>query len=181
MFLLAVLVMGLVLAALYENLLDPLIILITVPLALLGALAGLVLRGLPLDVYGQMGLLMLVSLTAKNAILIVEFANQRMAEGLDLDTAIRGAAVARLRPILMTSCAMIAGMLPLALGMGEGGDQTAPLGRAVMGGLIFGTFATLTVVPAAYAWVMGAAGRASLSVDPDDPQSPHYHPDHAVS
>lgn len=84
MFALAILVMVLVLAALYENFADPFIILVTVPLAMLGAVGGLMLRGLPLDVYGQMGLLMLVSLTAKNAILIVEFANQRMAEGLDL-------------------------------------------------------------------------------------------------
>ncbi|MEY4746933.1 MAG: hypothetical protein RLZZ442_1525, partial [Cyanobacteriota bacterium] len=112
-FALAILVMVLVLAALYENFADPFIILVTVPLAMLGAVGGLMLRGLPLDVYGQMGLLMLVSLTAKNAILIVEFANQRMAEGLDLDTAIRGAAIARLRPILLTALAALAGGIPL--------------------------------------------------------------------
>jgi Cu/Ag efflux pump CusA len=81
----------------------------------------------------------------------------------------------------MTSLAMLAGMIPMALGWSEAGSQTAPLGRAVMGGLIFGTFATLTLVPAAYAWIMGPVGRASLSVDPDDPRSPHFQKDHAVS
>ncbi|MFM9072254.1 MAG: efflux RND transporter permease subunit, partial [Cyanobium sp.] len=112
-FVLGTLVMGLVLAALYENVLDPVIILVTVPLALLGAVLGLALRGLPLDVYGQMGLLVLVSLAAKNGILIVEFANQRLKQGLSLGEAIHGAAVARLRPILLTAISSLVGFLPL--------------------------------------------------------------------
>ena len=101
--------------ALYESFVDPLIILLTVPVALMGALIGLQLRGLPLDVYGQMGLLVLISLAAKNGILIVEFANQRRAAGLALKDAIQGAAIQRMRPILLTTVTSLAGFLPLVL------------------------------------------------------------------
>ena len=108
-------------------------------------------------------------------------AEQARLAGADAATAARQAGQTRLRAILMTSLAMLAGMVPMALGWSEAGSQTAPLGRAVMGGLIFGTLATLMLVPAAYAWIMGPVGRASLSVDPDDPRSPHFQKDHAVS
>ena len=154
-FALAILVMVLVLAALYENFADPFIILVTVPLAMLGAVGGLLLRGLPLDVYGQMGLLMLVSLTAKNAILIVEFANQRMAEGLDLDTAIRGAAIARLRPILLTALAALAGGIPLLFANGFGSGGRVSIGTVVFFGLLVSTFLGLFVVPVIYRIIKG--------------------------
>jgi len=154
-FALAILVMVLVLAALYENFADPFIILVTVPLAMLGAVGGLMLRGLPLDVYGQMGLLMLVSLTAKNAILIVEFANQRIAEGLDLDTAIRGAAIARLRPILLTALAALAGGIPLLFANGFGSGGRVSIGTVVFFGLLVSTFLGLFVVPVMYRIIKG--------------------------
>jgi multidrug efflux pump subunit AcrB len=154
-FLLAVLVMGLVLAALYENLIDPLIILITVPLALLGALGGLVLRGLPLDVYGQMGLLVLVALAAKNGILIVEFANQRLREGFDLEAAIRDSATSRLRPILLTALSSLAGFLPLLLARGASASSRISIGTVVFCGLLVSTALSLFVVPSVYRLIKG--------------------------
>jgi multidrug efflux pump subunit AcrB len=154
-FVLGTLVMGLVLAALYENVLDPLIILVTVPLALLGAVLGLAARGLPLDVYGQMGLLVLVSLAAKNGILIVEFANQRLRQGLPLQEAIHGAAVARLRPILLTAISSLVGFLPLLLARGAGAASRISIGTVVFSGLFVATFLSLFVVPVVYRLVKG--------------------------
>jgi hydrophobe/amphiphile efflux-1 (HAE1) family protein len=154
-FVLGTLVMGLVLAALYENVLDPLIILVTVPLALLGALTGLALRGLPLDVYGQMGLLVLVSLAAKNGILIVEFANQRLKRGLPLEEAIHGASVARLRPILLTAMSSLVGFLPLLLASGAGAASRVSIGTVVFSGLFVATLLSLFVVPVVFRVVKG--------------------------
>jgi hydrophobe/amphiphile efflux-1 (HAE1) family protein len=152
---LAVLVTLLLLAALYDNFLDPFIILITVPLALLGALVGLALRDLPLDVYGQMGLLVLVSLAAKNGILIVEFANQRLAEGVDLDSAIRDAARTRLRPILLTAVSSLAGFVPLLLARGFGSGSRVSIGTVVFSGLLVATLLSLFVVPVLYRIIKG--------------------------
>ena len=149
-FALGVLVMLLVLAALYENVIDPLIIGVTVPLALLGAAAGLGLRGMALDVYGQMGLLVLVSLAAKNGILIVEFANQRLAAGEPLEQAIREAALARLRPILLTAFSSLAGFLPLLLASGFGSGSRVSIGTVVFSGLLASTALSLLVVPVIY-------------------------------
>jgi hydrophobe/amphiphile efflux-1 (HAE1) family protein len=149
-FALGVLVMLLVLAALYENFVDPLIIGITVPLALLGAVIGLGLRGMALDVYGQMGLLVLVSVAAKNGILIVEFANQRLAAGEPLEQAIRDASIARLRPILLTAIASLAGFIPLLLASGFGSGSRMSIGVVVFSGQLVSTALSLLVVPVVY-------------------------------
>jgi hydrophobe/amphiphile efflux-1 (HAE1) family protein len=154
-FALAVLVMFLVLAGLYENFADPLIILATVPMGVLGGVLGLALRGLPLDVYGQMGLLVLVSLAAKNAILIVEFANQRLDEGMPLDEAVHGAAVARLRPILLTAISSLAGFLPLVFATGAGAASRTSIGTVVFFGLMVATLLTLFLVPTLYRIIKG--------------------------
>ena len=109
-----------------------------------------------------------------NAILLVTFAERARISGSAAPEAARDGAQSRLRPILMTSFAMIAGMLPLAFGMGEGGDQTAPLGRAVVGGLALATVATLFVLPAVFVLVRNQASTKSRSLDPDDPLSGHF-------
>src|SRR5205823_4017293 len=115
-----------------------------------------------------------------NAILLVTFAEQSRRSGVAANAAAVEGARSRLRPILMTSLAMMAGMLPMALGLGEGGEQTAPLGRAVIGGLAAATLATLLVLPTVFAIVQGRVGRQSASLDPFDPQSTHYHPEAAA-
>jgi Cu/Ag efflux pump CusA len=111
-----------------------------------------------------------------NSILLVTFAERSRAMGREpWEAAIEGAR-SRLRPILMTSFAMIAGMIPMAVGLGEGGEQTAPLGRAVIGGLVGATFATLIVLPAIFATLQSRHARVSASLDPDDPHSPYFEP-----
>ncbi|HXI75607.1 MAG TPA: efflux RND transporter permease subunit, partial [Steroidobacteraceae bacterium] len=147
---LAVLLVYLFLVMNFQSWIDPLIVLMAVPFALGGVLWMLFLTRTPMSVPALMGTLMCIGLTTANSILVVSFANQRMAVG---DDALRAAATAgctRLRPVLMTAGAMILGMVPMALGIGEGGEQNAPLGRAVIGGLLFATFATLIFVPTMY-------------------------------
>ena len=162
---LAIVVMVLVLAALYDSFLDPFVILVTVPLALLGAGLGLAARGLPLDVYGQMGLLVLVSVAAKNGILIVEFANQRLKEGLALDLAIHEASIARLRPILLTAFASLAGFVPLFFASGFGSGSRISIGTVVFFGQFVSTVLSLFVVPVIYrivkGWELGWMGRVA--------------------
>jgi multidrug efflux pump subunit AcrB len=121
-----------------------------------------------------MGAIMAIGVAVANAILLVTFAERSRLQGLDAAGAAIDGATSRLRPILMTSMAMIAGMAPMAIGLGEGGEQTAPLGRAVIGGLGGATLATLLVLPAIFAIVQGKVRRASVSLDPDDPASPHF-------
>ncbi len=147
---LGVTVVYLLLAGLYESFVDPLIILLTVPMALLGALIGLKLRGLTLDVFAQMGLLVLVSLAAKNGILIVEFANQRLKQGIALTDAIEEAALNRMRPILLTAVTSLAGFLPLLLATGTGSASRISIGTVVFSGLLVSTLLSLFIVPATY-------------------------------
>jgi len=147
---LALIVVYLVLAALYESLGDPLVILLSVPAALLGAIGLLILRHITSDVYAQVGYVMLIGLAAKNAILIVEFAIQARARGTDVTEAVIEAAQTRLRPILMTSIAFIAGLLPLVFATGAGSGSRESLGTAVVGGMLVSTVLNLVVVPAMY-------------------------------
>jgi multidrug efflux pump subunit AcrB len=134
----------------FQSWIDPLIILMAVPFALGGVLWMLFLSQTPMSVPALMGTLMCIGLTTANSILVVSFANQRMEAGDDPLIAAATAGYTRLRPVLMTASAMILGMVPMALGIGEGGEQNAPLGRAVIGGLLFATFATLIFVPTMY-------------------------------
>ena len=139
-----------VLSAQFESFIHPLTILLSVPLALIGALLSLFVLGQSINIYSQIGLIMLIGLVTKNAILIVEFANQLTRRGLDLYEAVIEAARTRLRPILMTSFATVFGVLPIAIGLGAGAESRQPLGIAVVGGMIFSTFLTLVLVPAVY-------------------------------
>lgn len=150
LFALGLAVVYLLLAALYESAIDPLVILITVPLGLLGVVIGLAGRGLFLDVYGQVGVLVLISLAAKNGILIVEFANQRLQEGKSVSAAIREAAALRLRPILLTAVASLAGFLPLVVARGAGAASRVSIGTVVFSGLLVSTALSLFVLPVIY-------------------------------
>jgi multidrug efflux pump subunit AcrB len=147
---LAIVLVYLFLVMNFQSWIDPLIVLMAVPFALGGVLWILFLSQTPMSVPALMGTLMCIGLTTANSILVVSFANQRMEAGDDPLVAAVTAGYTRLRPVLMTASAMILGMVPMALGIGEGGEQNAPLGRAVIGGLLFATFATLIFVPTMY-------------------------------
>jgi len=153
MFVLAVAFVFLVLSAQFESFIDPMTILFTVPLALFGALACLWFFGQSLNIYSQIGLIMLIGLVAKNAILIVEFANQLRRRGMAIREAVTEAAAIRLRPILMTSFSTIFGVLPIAVGLGAGAEARRPLGIVVVGGVFFSTFFTLILVPVVYSYL----------------------------
>lgn len=150
MFLLAIVFIYLVLSAQFESFIHPFTILLSVPLAVFGALLTLMIFGQSLNIYSQIGLIMLVGLVTKNSILIVEFANQQRELGLELSDAVITAATIRLRPILMTSFATIFGILPIAIGFGAGAESRRPLGLVVVGGMLFSTFLTLIIVPVVY-------------------------------
>lgn len=150
LFLLAVVFIYLVLSAQFESFVHPLTILLSVPLAVFGALLTLFIFGQSLNIYSQIGLIMLIGLVTKNSILIVEFANQLRARGQTVIEAVIEAATIRLRPILMTSFSTIFGILPIAIGIGAGAESRRPLGLAVVGGVFFSTFLTLVVVPVVY-------------------------------
>jgi multidrug efflux pump subunit AcrB len=147
---LAVVLVYLFLVINFQSWLDPLIVLLAVPFALGGVMWMLYLTGTHMSVPALMGTLMCIGLTTANSILVVTFANQRMAAGDNAGLAAATAGYTRIRPVLMTAGAMILGMIPMALGIGEGGEQNAPLARAVIGGLLFATFATLVFVPTVY-------------------------------
>ena len=172
---LAILTIFLLLAANFQSLRLALAVVSTVPAVLAGVVLMLWMTGTTLNLQSAIGAIMAVGVAVANAILLVTFAEMARVAGADrAEAAVRGARE-RLRAILMTSCAMIAGMIPLALGLGEGGDQTAPLGRAVVGGLALATLATLFVLPAAFALLASRQVR-SASLDPEDPESHHYEP-----
>jgi HAE1 family hydrophobic/amphiphilic exporter-1 len=149
-FALGIIVVFLVLAAKYESVTDPLTILLSVPLAILGALIALNLRHFVSDVYAQVGFVMLIGLASKNAILIVEFANQLRARGRDIVTAAIEAAETRFRPIIMTSLAFICAILPLLVASGAGSVSRQSLGTTLFGGMIFASALNLTLVPVLY-------------------------------
>ena len=149
-------------------------ILATVPAVLAGAAIALRLTGTTLNIQSFLGAIMAVGIAVANSILLVSFAERARKGGLTARAAAVDGATSRLRAILMTATAMIAGMVPLALGNGDGGAQTAPLARAVIGGLFFATLATLSVLPAFYAILQARAAAQSASLDPDDPESRFY-------
>ena len=150
---LALLLIYLILAAQFESFKDPFVIMLTVPLAICGALIFMTIGGQTMNIFSQIGIIMLIGLVAKNGILIVEFANQRQQNGEDKLTAIREAAAQRLRPILMTSISTILGLLPLMFATGEGCNQRIAMGTSVVGGMLLSTLLTLFIVPAIYSYL----------------------------
>ena len=168
---LAILIIFLLLAANFESISLSLNVLVTVPAVLMGALCFLILTGSTLNIESFMGMIMAIGVSVANSILMVTFSEKaRLENGNSTSSAIEGAKN-RLRPILMTSLAMLAGMLPMSLGWGEGGEQTAPLGRAVIGGLFASTLTTLMILPLAFSWIQEKRGVVSNSLDPQDPES----------
>ena len=161
-FVLAVLFIYLVLAAQFESFRDPLIIIFSVPLAMLGAVLALKLTQGTINVYSQIGLITLVGLITKHGILLVEFANQLQEKGYSKLEAIKESAALRLRPILMTTAAMVLGALPLAMAVGAGAEVRHPIGWVIVGGMTIGTLFTLFVVPCVY-MLMGRVRAINLS------------------
>jgi multidrug efflux pump subunit AcrB len=171
---LAILVVFLLLAANYQSIRLSLATVSTAPAVVLGVVLMLLVSRTTLNIQSFIGAIMAIGVAMANAILLVTFAEQRRRGGLVCrDAAVQGAG-SRLRAILMTSCAMIAGMLPMALGLGEAGQQNAPLGRAVIGGLVAATAATLFVLPCVFAMIQARVKTESVSLDPGDPASPYY-------
>jgi multidrug efflux pump subunit AcrB len=165
---LAIVVIFLLLAANFQSLRLAFVVLSTAPAVILGVAVMLWITGTTLNVQSFMGAIMAIGVSVANAILLVTFAEKNRREGQPSDSAAIDGARSRLRPILMTSIAMIAGMFPMALAIGEGGEQTAPLGRAVIGGLAASTLAVLVVLPMVFAMVQRRASTASASIHPDD-------------
>jgi multidrug efflux pump len=167
LFIIALVFIFLVLAAQFESFIHPLTILLSVPLAVFGALLTLFICRMSINIYSQIGLIMLIGLVTKNGILIVEFANQRRARGIPINEAVVGAAAIRLRPILMTTLATIFGILPIAVGLGAGAESRKPLGMAVVGGMVFSTLLTLVVVPVVYTLLARFAGDPHKAEEPE--------------
>ncbi len=175
----SVVVIFLLLTAYFQSVRLALTSVATIPAVIAGATVMLWVTGTTLNIQSFVGLIMAIGVATANAILLTNFAETFRREGHPAGVAAVEAAQRRLRPLIMTSFAMIAGMTPMALGLGDGGEQTAPLGRAVVGGLISSMTAKLLVLPSVFAVVMGGGSIASVSLDPDDPAS-QYHAD-AVS
>ena len=149
----AVIFIYIVLASQFGSFIQPVAIMVSLPLSIVGVMLALLFTGTTLNIFSMIGLIFLMGLVTKNAILLVDFANQGQRKGLSRDEALIAAGQVRLRPILMTTTAMIFGMLPLALGLGEGAEQQAPMGRAIIGGVITSTLLTLVVVPVIYTYL----------------------------
>ncbi len=200
----AVLVIFLLLTAYFQSWRLALLVILTAPAVVAGVALALLATGTTLNIQSFMGAIMAVGVATANAILLVTFAERARREGSSIAEAAVDGARHRLRPILMTSCAMIAGMVPMALGVGEGGEQVAPLGRAVIGGLLAATATTLFVLPSLFVlvqggapaglvtllkkvwilrglgWLLAGASTTSVSLDPDDPESPYHAPETAT-
>jgi multidrug efflux pump subunit AcrB len=169
---LAVVVILMLLAANFQSFRLALVVISSAPAVLVGAIVMLLVTGTTLNLESFMGTIMAIGVAVANAILLVTFAEQNRRNGADAVSAARSAAAERLRPVLMTSLAMIAGMIPMALAIGQGSEETAPLGRAVIGGLFAATLATLFLLPTVFGMVQKRASLESPSLDPEDPDSP---------
>ncbi|MBO9618674.1 MAG: efflux RND transporter permease subunit [Niabella sp.] len=174
--LVAIVVIFLMLAANFQSFKVSIIVLATVPAVLFGSMVLLMLCGSTLNLQSYMGMIMSVGVSISNAVLLITNAEQIRKHNGDALKSAREAAALRLRPILMTALAMVVGMIPMASGLGEAGDQSSPLGRAVIGGLIASTFAALFILPLAFAWGLGKTSTQSVSLDPEDKESIHYIP-----
>ena len=172
----AIIVIFLMLAANFQSFKVSAIVLTTAPAVLLGSLALLMLTGSTLNLQSYMGMIMSVGVSISNAVLLITNAEQLRMHNGDAMLSAKEAAALRLRPIVMTAAAMVVGMIPMALGIGEAGDQSSPLGRAVIGGLVSSTFAVLFILPLVFAWGQGKTSTASVSLDPEDENSSHYIP-----
>ena len=172
----AIVVIFLMLAANFQSFKVSLVVLATVPAVILGSLVMLFATGSTLNLQSYMGIIMSVGVSIANSVLLITNAEQlRLHSGNAWESAQEAAAL-RLRPILMTTVAMVMGMIPMALGLGEGGDQASPLGRAVIGGLIASTFAALFILPLVFSWLQSKTSIDSVSLDPEDKESKHYIP-----
>jgi multidrug efflux pump len=176
-FLLALVLIYLILAAQFESWVDPLIVMFTVPLAMAGALLSLSLGGHTLNIFSEIGIIVLIGLVTKNGILIVEFANQRQAHGLLRTAAVADSARQRFRPILMTTLAMALGALPIALGLGAAAKSRVPMGIVIVGGLLFSLVLTLFVVPALYSWMASGSDTPKEDDVANDLDEPMPQPD----
>jgi multidrug efflux pump subunit AcrB len=172
--LIAVIVIFLMLAANFQSFKVSAVVLVTVPAVLVGSLSLLLLCGSTLNLQSYMGMIMSVGVSISNAVLLITNAEEIRKVNANAILSAKEAAALRLRPILMTALAMVAGMIPMASGLGEAGDQSSPLGRAVIGGLIASTFAALLILPLAFAWGQGKATTQSVSLDPEDTESSNY-------
>jgi len=180
-FALALILLYMVLASQFNSFLQPLLVMIAVPLAVIGGLVALWAFGHSLNIYSMIGLVLLIGLVAKNSILLVDLANQRRAQGMAIDDALRDACPIRMRPVLMTSLTLILALFPAALGLGAGAETNAPLAIAVIGGMVTSTLLTLVVVPAAYSLVENwrerhRAARLAGAAATQGPQAPHREP-----
>ena len=170
----AILVIFLMLAANFQSFKVSGVVLATVPAVILGSIALLLMMGSTLNLQSYMGMIMSVGVSISNAVLLITNAEQLRKHSGNAITAATEAAALRMRPILMTALAMVVGMIPMASGLGEAGDQSSPLGRAVVGGLIASTFAALFILPLVFAWAQGKATTQSVSLDPEDEESRFY-------
>ena len=172
----AIVVIFLMLAANFQSFKVSLVVLATIPAVVLGSLLLLLITGSTLNLQSYMGIIMSVGVSIANSVLLITNAEQLRLHSGNAWEAAEEAAALRLRPILMTTVAMVMGMIPMALGLGEGGDQASPLGRAVIGGLIASTFAALFILPLVFSWVQSKTTTDSVSLDPEDKDSKHYIP-----